>query len=1069
MLQRLFFVVCLLLFAVVAQPDPLGLNIGVPASIALNFDPSVSGDTGWGALIDPPWNSTLFVPLDFTKRPFTLEFWIIWVGRQPSTDPNAARVSDRQNQTLLFMGTKDKYIWVTPSNGVTPSESPNINVPGFFDGASKQMPAGPLRVKYAPGNFTSTLFSPTRGGWTKTALTFFPDNTAQFLVSDLPTSGTCRTCLRYLGTPFQLPDLTGVQGLWFGIPPYPNVAVEMDQRVPGQVKIAEIRVWDSIKTLADIEQWGFTSLPDDWPGLMNYWRGAEMINLDVASTGILLDSISTGRSRQANMTNGVRRPESESYAIQNSWSSTVPLTSYIRSINATEIHTFPIIGRGLGLTPTPQVVIRNYMGTMTSWSPPFGKWCVGAARQEDPSCVGLPISQPLQGFTQLNNTWIMSYHPDRSACGNTVQITFSSSFLSPQTDLFTTNDVTAILTVLQPPDINVTSVRVKGYTKGGIVSVQGVNLGAAGMLGVNEAIIFSGNGIRTSVNASVDTTGTILNVAYPPSVGLGYNFNMSLCGVVFSVGLDYLPPVIYNVTGRNISTVEIHGINFGPPRNVSAEMGASVMVNGSACIIDSINQDSIICTQPNIVPGQSYNVSVSIAGQYYATSFTFGLCANPCKNGGLCSNVNKCSCPKTFLGGTCDILAVCNPTCNAENGGECQSAGDPNNPLATMCYCPPGAPGSSANGCNLVNSDNLGTIVGASVGGVVGLAAIAGAVIFFILRRPARKAAKDFVPVHKKDFTRIIYGDQLTQVPEKNAGNIKGLEELLQQDLQAAFAISEMTQITEADKIAKALVVVYQDNDKAINLLQAFIDQEVETSESAGTLFRSNSMVSKMFKFYSRLIGLPYLYVTIGPELSKLLEEELGLEVDPEKMEEGKDLDEMRWSLMSQSQKILKQILVSDNECPTQFREIFTHLKKSVGLRFPDNINTTIGGFIFLRFFCPAVSSPEAYGIVDEPPSTTCRRLLILITKVMQNLSNDVEFGSKEPYMSKMNDFIQSNRLKLQDFYNRLTKNPTKPPVPCVLPKNIKALSLSILLAHVKENISKVTDAELRAKFEALV
>ncbi len=49
--------------------------------------------------------------------------------------------------------------------------------------------------------------------------------------------------------------------------------------------------------------------------------------------------------------------------------------------------------------------------------------------------------------------------------------------------------------------------------------------------------------------------------------------------------------------------------------------------------------------------------------------------------------------------------------------------------------------------------------------------------------------------------------------------------------------------------------------------------------ESAGTLFRSNSMVSKMFKFYSRLIGLPYLYETIGPEISELIEEELGLEV----------------------------------------------------------------------------------------------------------------------------------------------------------------------------------------------
>jgi len=280
--------------------------------------------------------------------------------------------------------------------------------------------------------------------------------------------------------------------------------------------------------------------------------------------------------------------------------------------------------------------------------------------------------------------------------------------------------------------------------------------------------------------------------------------------------------------------------------------------------------------------------------------------------------------------------------------------------------------------------------------------------------------------------------------------------------LASAFAVSGVTQITEADKIAKALVIVFHDNNKVLELLKAFISEEVRTTESAGTLFRANSMVSKMFKFYSRLIGLPYVYLTIGPEIGKLIEENLGLEVDPEKMEEGKDLDEMRWALMSQSQKILKQILASDEKCPSQFRQLFSHIAKCVSERFPDNVNTTIGGFIFLRLFCPAVSSPEAYGIVEEPPSADSRRLLILITKVLQNLSNDVEFGSKEPYMTKMNDFIHSNRIKLVTFYERLLKAPVKPPVECVLPKNIKQLNLIVLSNHIKENLEKIEDQQIR-------
>jgi len=292
---------------------------------------------------------------------------------------------------------------------------------------------------------------------------------------------------------------------------------------------------------------------------------------------------------------------------------------------------------------------------------------------------------------------------------------------------------------------------------------------------------------------------------------------------------------------------------------------------------------------------------------------------------------------------------------------------------------------------------------------------------------------------------------------------------LVQDNLELAFAVSNMTQITEADKIAKALVVVFQDNNKVLNLLEAFINDEVRATDQAGTLFRSNSMVSKMFKFYSRLIGLPYLYTTIGPELDELIDEELGLEVDPEKMEDGTDLDEMRWTLMAQSQKILKSILNTVENCPAQFRQLFAHIKRCVAEKYPAQVNTTIGGFIFLRFFCPAVSSPEAYGIVEEPPSPSARRLLILITKVLQNLSNDVEFGSKEPYMVKMNDFIQSNRVKLAQFYEKLVKPSIKPPVTIEMPKNIRPLSLLVLANHIRENLNKIENAELKKKVQEIV
>lgn len=371
--------------------------------------------------------------------------------------------------------------------------------------------------------------------------------------------------------------------------------------------------------------------------------------------------------------------------------------------------------------------------------------------------------------------------------------------------------------------------------------------------------------------------------------------------------------------------------------------------------------------------------------------------------------------------------------------------------------------------------DGSGMLIGiiAGVVGVVAVAAIIAVVVLVVVRkrRANGKQTAPFIPLSKKDFTPLIFGEQDSTSAEerKNAGNIAKLEELLlQEDLLLAHVICEVTQITEADKIAKALVIVFEAHNKTMQLLKALIVQEVKTtgripnmntylnSESAGTLFRSNSMVSKMFKFYSRLIGLPYLYETVGPELNQQIWENLGLEVsiiicylicqvDPERMEEGADLNEMRWMLMAQSQKVLKAILKSVDRCPPYECQVFDLMivqaiqgvvslfERECVHSIPRCRKQNDWRIHLLEILLPCCDLARvlwnrgwSYNLDDseltssEPPSPSSRRLLILMTKTLQNLSNNVEFGSKEPYMAGMNDFIRSNVENLDAFFNKL-------------------------------------------------
>ena len=98
-----------------------------------------------------------------------------------------------------------------------------------------------------------------------------------------------------------------------------------------------------------------------------------------------------------------------------------------------------------------------------------------------------------------------------------------------------------------------------------------------------------------------------------------------------------------------------------------------------------------------------------------------------------------------------------------------------------------------------------------------------------------------------------------------------------------------------------------------------------------------------------------------------------------------------------------------------------------------------MGGFLFLRYICPSILAPHLCGLLDgtslkkkalkkmahvipflEPPLPTAQRQLILVAKVVQNLSNNTLPGAKEAYMQRLNDFITNNQTDLQAFFDEI-------------------------------------------------
>jgi len=148
--------------------------------------------------------------------------------------------------------------------------------------------------------------------------------------------------------------------------------------------------------------------------------------------------------------------------------------------------------------------------------------------------------------------------------------------------------------------------------------------------------------------------------------------------------------------------------------------------------------------------------------------------------------------------------------------------------------------------------------------------------------------------------------------------------------------------------------------------------------------------------------------------------------MDPEKkmgMDDDASINKLQLQLLCQ--KIFISLFKHCPQFPTTLRAICSSVKDMVEKKFgQSSTQKIIGGFVFLRFICPAIVAPNIYGVVLDPPNSETQRHLLLVAKVLQNLSNGITFGSKEPFMAPLNDFISENLTKLTKFFDEITTLP---------------------------------------------
>lgn len=88
---------------------------------------------------------------------------------------------------------------------------------------------------------------------------------------------------------------------------------------------------------------------------------------------------------------------------------------------------------------------------------------------------------------------------------------------------------------------------------------------------------------------------------------------------------------------------------------------------------------------------------------------------------------------------------------------------------------------------------------------------------------------------------------------------------------------------------------------------------------------------------------------------------------------------------------IFDSIFSSVERCPTVMRLVFKYLqedaRKNPSLS-EDTAFTVVSGFLFLRFFAPAVLSPKLFGMREGLADAATSRTLTLLAKALMSVGN---------------------------------------------------------------------------------
>jgi len=249
------------------------------------------------------------------------------------------------------------------------------------------------------------------------------------------------------------------------------------------------------------------------------------------------------------------------------------------------------------------------------------------------------------------------------------------------------------------------------------------------------------------------------------------------------------------------------------------------------------------------------------------------------------------------------------------------------------------------------------------------------------------------------------------------------LQRLILEDTSMLAAIFDTCQeakpIPPLNEVTHCIYTIFSNNDKLLDLMKHIITYEVARIDSIALMVRDETPTVQLLSEYVNNFGRTFLKKIIKFVLPIIFNDSGHIELDPVKMGPNENLATNQRHFYEKAQAVFDALFALHPYIHPNLREVCRIIIRVVSKRFPDDAYIGLGSIIFLRYICPAIACPETLGFTEEI-SPKMRRSLILITKLLQSLSNNVQFGEKESYMLCMNQFLENNHKNIFTFYHNI-------------------------------------------------